>query len=166
MLSRLFPRQFDNDYRGHWLAVWLFVLIMFMKGTQGVVVMIMPRDALTNADGIPLDSFNAAGVEFLVAIFAVSALYVLILPLQSLVVLIRYRAMIPFMYLLFLVVQVSSRALLMLNPIVRSDAPPMGFGGLPIGFYMNLAILAVTVVGFVLSLVDRSKLRPLVEGTR
>ena len=156
MLSRLFPKQFDNNYRGHWIAIWLFVLVMFMRGTQGVVVMITPRDALINADGIPLDSFNAAGAETVVSLVALLALSGLVLPLQSLVVLIRYRAMIPFMYLLFLTVQVGNRALLMLNPIVRSDVPAMGFAGHAIGFYMNLAILAVTLIGFVLSLQNRS----------
>jgi hypothetical protein len=164
MLSRLFPKQFDNDYRGHRLAIWLFVLVMLMRGAQGVVVMITPRDALINADGIPLDSLSAAGADMVVAIFAVTGLYLLMIPLQSLVVLMRYRAMIPFMYLLFLILQLGNRALLMLNPIVRSDSPAMGFAGHAIGLYMNLAILALTLIGFVLSLVDRSASRPASTG--
>lgn len=166
MLSRLFPEQFDNNYRGHWLAIWLFVPIMLMRGAQGVVVMITPRDALINADGIPLDSFNAAGAETVVSLMALLALSGLALPLLSLVVMIRYRAMIPLIYLLFLTVQLGNRALLMLYPIVRSDAPAMGFAGHPIGFYMNLVILAVTLIGFALSLVDSSKSRPRVQGMR
>src|SRR5262249_30188981 len=31
MLNRIFPRQFDNNYWGHKLALWLFVPIVFMK---------------------------------------------------------------------------------------------------------------------------------------
>ena len=31
VLNRIFPRQFDNNYRGHKLAVCLFVPIVFMK---------------------------------------------------------------------------------------------------------------------------------------
>jgi hypothetical protein len=72
----------------------------------------------------------------------------LILPLQSIVVLIRYRSMIPFMYLFLLVVLVGSRAIELVHPLARS-------GALPYGVIMNLAILAVTILGFVLSLYDK-----------
>jgi hypothetical protein len=152
MLSRIFPKEIDNTYRGRWLAVWIFVPVVLLKATQGVNSIIMTRQVMTTADGIPLDAYGAAGAEAAIAMFALLGLYLLILPIQSLIVLIRYRAMIPFMYLLLLLVQVSSRLLLMVHPIVRSSEPPMGFAGHPTGFYINLGILALTLIGFVLSL--------------
>jgi hypothetical protein len=159
MFSRIFPKQFDNTYHGRWLAVWIFVPVVLLKATQGVNSIIMTRQVMTTADGIPLDAYGAAGAEAAIAMFALLGLYLLILPFQSVVVLIRYRAMIPFMYLLLLLVQVSSRVLLMAHPIVRSGAQSMGFGGQPIGFYVNLAILAMTLIGFVLSLQNKSHSR-------
>lgn len=149
MLNRIFPEQFDNTYRGHRLAIYLFAVVMLLKGSQGVASIINTRTVLATADGIPLDSFNAAGAEAVVALFAALGLYVLMLPLQGIVVLIRYRAMIPFMFLLFLLVQVSSRVILLVHPIVRSSA-------LPIGSAINLVILAMTLIGFVLSLFHKS----------
>jgi len=156
MLGRIFPKQFDNAYRGHWLAIWLFALVVLLKATQGMESIVNTRNVVTNADGISLGSFSAAGAETFLALFAILGLYVLVIPLQSIVVLIRYRAMIPFMYLLLLIVYASNRAVLLLHPIVRSADTSMGFAGHPIGFYVNLAILAMTVIGFVLSLVGKA----------
>ena len=152
MLSRIFPKQIDNNYRGHRLAIWLFALVVLLKATQGVESIVNTRSVVTTADGISLDGFSAAGADVVVALFALLGLYLLVIPLQSVVVLIRYRAMIPFMYLLLLIVYAGNRVVLLMHPIVRSADTSMGFAGHPIGFYVNLAILAMTLIGFVLSL--------------
>jgi hypothetical protein len=148
MLDRIFPRQFDNLYRGHWLAIWLFVPVVLVKAAQGVNSIINPYLVMTTADGIPVDSFNAAGAEAAVALFALLGLYALILPMVSAVVLIRYRTMIPFMYLMLLIVQVGSFALRFVHPLARSSA----YHAVPIGLYINLGFLAVMLAGLVLSL--------------
>ena len=31
MLNRVFPQRFDNNYRGHKLALWLFIPIVLMN---------------------------------------------------------------------------------------------------------------------------------------
>jgi hypothetical protein len=148
MLDRIFPRQFDNVYRGHRLAIWLFVPVVLVKAAQGANSVINPHLVMTTADGIPVDSFNAAGAEAAVALFALLGLYLLILPLVSAVAVIRYRTMIPFMYLMLLIVQVGSFVLRFAHPIVRSTA----YNAMPIGLYINLGFLALMLVGFVLSI--------------
>lgn len=37
MFDRLFPKQFDNLYRGHWLGLVLFMLVVTVKALQGIV---------------------------------------------------------------------------------------------------------------------------------
>jgi hypothetical protein len=150
MVDRLFPKSFDNVYRGHWLAIWIFGAVVLAKAMQGVNSIIMPRLVATNADGIPLDSFNAAGAQTVLALFALLGFYLLVLPVQSVVVLIRYRAMIPFMYLMLLFVQLGSRVLFLLHPAVRTSTMPAGLA-------VNLAILALTLMGFALSLLSKKK---------
>jgi len=71
---------------------------------------------LANADGIDLESFGTSAAAIVVRLFALLGLNGLVLPLLSLIVLIRYRAMIPLLFLLFLTVQIGSRVLLLLNP--------------------------------------------------
>jgi hypothetical protein len=150
MVDRLFPKSFDNMYRGHWLAIWIFGAVVLVKAMQGVNSIIMPRLVAMNADGIPLDSFNAAGAQTVLALFALLGFYLLVLPVQSVVVLIRYRAMIPFMYLMLLFVQLGGRVLLLLHPAARTST-------MPVGLAINLAILALTLMGFALSLLSKKK---------
>jgi hypothetical protein len=152
MLDRIFPKQFDNAYRGHWLAIWIFVPVMLVKAIQGVNSVVMTRRVMTTADGIPLDSFNAAGAEAAVAMFALLGFYLLILPLQSVVVMIRYRAMIPFMYLMLLIQQLGVRVLVLMRPVA-------GSGAAPIGLTINLVIVALTIIGFVLALLKSDSTR-------
>jgi hypothetical protein len=146
MLGRLFPKQVDNaSYRGHWLAIWLLVPIVLMKLAQNTASLVMSRNILTTVDRVPLDNYSAAAADTVIMMFALLSVYGLVIHLVAAVALIRYRALIPLMYLALLLVQVGSRAVLMLNPIARSDAPS---GGLSI----NLVVLAITLIGFVLSL--------------
>ena len=144
MFRRIFPKQIDNNYQGYKTAILVLGVIALAKTIQGIVTVINTRNVLANADGIVLDSFSPSGAAMVVALFALLGLNGLVLPLQSLIVLIRYRAMIPLMFLLFLTLQVAGRVVLLLNPIERSTA-------VPIGFVVNLAILMITLIGFALS---------------
>jgi hypothetical protein len=153
MFGRIFPKTIDNTYRGHWLGLWLFVPMVLLRATQGVNAIFITRTVITGADAIPLDSFGASAAETLVSIFALLGVLLLILPLLSLIALIRYRAMIPLLYLLFLGWQLAGRALLLYYPIVRTTE-------YPIGFYFNLALLGVTAIGFVLSVVGKPQAVP------
>ncbi len=164
MLGRIFPKQFDNNYRGHWLAIPLFVVVMALTAAQGAFVMLMTRQTLPTADGISLDALGTTGVSLVVSITAVLGLFTLILPLQSFVVLIRYRAMIPFMFLCLLLLEICNRVLLRLNPIVRttscSGPHTYACGGLNgevhhSGYYVGYAILGMVIIGFVLSLLHK-----------
>ena len=61
MLGRLFPTQFDNDYDGQPLAMWLLVPILLLRLVIGFNSIISTRMVAVDADGIPLKSFGAAG---------------------------------------------------------------------------------------------------------
>ncbi len=148
MLARIFPKQIDNAYRGHWLAIWLLVPIVLLRLVIGFNSMVLTRMVATGADGIPLDSFGIAGAQAVIALFALLGLNGLLLALLGIVVLIRYRAMIALFYLLLLLQQLGSRALGLLHPIAKSGAQT--------GSALVLGILAVTVIGFVLSLLGKS----------
>ena len=163
MLNRIFPRQIDNNYRGHWLAIWLFVPVVLMELAMGANSIINTRLVAMSADGIPLDRYGTGGADAVIALFALAGLFRVLLALQGVVVLIRYRAMIPLMYLLLLILQLGSKALLLVHPVARSGVPSAQLGSAFI-----LAILAMLVIGFVLSLLDRSgaRARPLAESAR
>jgi hypothetical protein len=153
MLDSIFPRQFDNNYRGNRLAIWLLVPIVIGRLAMGTNTIINTRMVATSADGIPLDSFGAGGAETVIALFALYGLSVLLCALLGVVVLIRYRSMIPFLYLLLLLQQLGGKVLILLHPFARTGIPSAKLGSAFI-----LAIIAMTLIGFILSLLRKPPL--------
>jgi hypothetical protein len=144
MFKRLLPRHIDNTYHGHKLALWLFALLVLMKSAVSLNSIFNGYDVAISADGIPLDTYTPAGAQAVVSAFAAWGLAQLVICLLCLLVLARYRAMIPFMFALLLLEHLSRRLIFWVMPIVRTGTPP--------GFYVNLVFTALMVVGLVLSL--------------
>ena len=154
MLNRIFPKTAGNDaYRGSVLAIWLLVPIALLRLVQGVNSIWHPRPMAAGADGIPLESYGHAAGDMIVLLFALLGLYLILMGLTAAVVLVRYRALIPLTYLLFLASLLGSRAISLLHPTGRGESTP-------IGFYINMGLLAALAVGFVLSLVGKSSAAP------
>ncbi len=147
MLSQLLPRHVDNTYHGHKLALWFFALVVFMKSTISLNTIFNGRSVASGADGIPLDTFTPACAQMVVSDFALWGLSQLMICLLCILVLARYRALIPLMFAVLLLEHLSRKLILQVMPIVRTGTPP--------GFFVNLALLALMVVGLALSLRSR-----------
>ena len=144
LLNRMFPAQFDNDYRGHKFALWIFGGVVFMRVAMSLNSILNGRKVAATADGIPLDTFTPAGAQTVLSIFALLGLATLVICLLGIVVLIRYRSMVPLMFSLLLVQSTGGRLIFWLLPIPRT--------GMPFGFYVNMAILVLMIAGLALSL--------------
>jgi hypothetical protein len=155
MFSRIFPKVIDNSYRGHWLGLVLFVLVIVLRTTQGINSMVITRTVITGADAIPLDTFSQPAANTLISVFALLGVSSLIVSLIGLIALVRYRAMIPLLFLVIFVSQIGARLILFIYPIARSADLSMNYAGQPIGFWFNLGVMAMTLIGFILSLQNR-----------
>jgi len=150
MLERILPRRIGNTFLGHFLALWLFVPVLVFKTGIALGTIFNGRTAAQSADGIPLDRFGAAGAEAVVTLFAMWGLSQLVFSVLGVLALVRYRAMIPLIFVLLLLEHLARRAILFVMPIARTATAP--------GFYVNVVLLALMVVGLALSLVGRSEL--------
>src|SRR5687767_2341732 len=99
MLTRLFPRVADNRFEGHRAALWLLGLLIALKLVIGLNSIFNTASVASGADGIPLDSYGAAAAREVLLLFALLALGHLALTLVALAALIRWRALVPFVYL-------------------------------------------------------------------
>ena len=147
MLDRLLPQSADNTYRGFRLALWLFAVLVLMKLAMSVNSIFNGRSVASGADGIPLDSYTPAGAQAVVSLFAIWGLGHLTLCVMCVVVLVRYRALIPFMFALLLLEHLSRRLVGYYLPIARTGSPPA-----PI---LNLVLFALEIAGLALSLRGR-----------
>lgn len=145
MLGRLFPRQLDNVYRGYALALWLLAPIVGLKLVMSYAALFDTRDMIERADSIPLETFGAGGAEAVLTTTRLLGLNHLLLNLLGVVVLIRWRAMIPFMYLVLTIEQLGRKALVLAYPITRTNV-----SYLPID--PNLVFAAALLIGLALSL--------------
>ena len=155
MLTRLFPKQIDNDYRGHVLALWLLVPLALMKFLQGANVAGLlgtgnSRQILETVDNVPVGAFPAEAASYLVFLFAAWGVGVFILGLLGVVVLLRYRTMIPLMYLLLLIEQVGRQAL----ATIHLDRPFMSLAASPANL-INWGFLVAMAIGLLVSLSGR-----------
>ncbi len=160
MFGRIFPRQIDNAYRGHAAAVWLLAATVLGKLLMGANVAglnpwLSNRFVLKDADHIAIDTFGAEAASSVMFSFASWGLALLVLSLLGVAVLIRYRAMIPLMFLLLSIEHFGRWEIARLNPIVRT-VRGQGFssGALSI----NYAFMAMLALGLVLSLLNTSDL--------
>ncbi len=151
MLERLLPRRIDNTYHGHKLALWLFGVLVLLKIAISLNSIFDGHDVAMSADGIPLDTFTPAGAQAVVSAFAAWGLAQLAICLLCVSVLARYRAMLPLMFALLLLEHLGRRLLFRVMPIATTGAPP--------GFYVNLVLAVLTVVGLALSLRGRDSRR-------
>jgi len=151
MINQLFPPRVDNTYHGYKLALWVFAVLVLFKITMSLNCIFNGYLVATGADGLPLDTYTPACAQTVVTNIATWGLMQLMVCLVCVVVLIRYRALIPFMFALLLLEHLSRRLVLDFLPVARIGTPP--------GYTVNLVLLAVTTAGLALSLWSRNKLR-------
>jgi hypothetical protein len=151
MLNRLLPRQADNGYEGLRTALWLLAPVLLIKTLMGLNAIFIGRYVAAGADGIPLDRYGAEGEAAVLTLFALWGLGQLVLGLQGAVVLVRYRRLVPLMYFVLLFEHLARKLIFLLHPIARSaEGQPASAQAI------NLALLAVLVAGFAMSLLRRS----------
>jgi hypothetical protein len=147
MFDKLLPQRIDNMYRGFKVALWLFGLVVGVRITQSVLVIFNGYATARDADGIPLDTYTPAAAQTVVALFAQGALSRLIISLLCVLVLVRYRSAIPFMFVLLLLNYLASQLIFQFVPLVRTGTPP--------GPIVNLIMFALMIIGLALSLRSR-----------
>jgi hypothetical protein len=148
MLDRLFPKQVDNRFDGHRSALWLLGFLIALKLVVSLNSMFNTALVAQGADGIPLDSFGSAAAREVLTLFALVALGQLILASVALVALIRWRALVPFLYLVSLAEMLARRVIVQTHDVAHSAASP-------IAWYVTWGVLALLALGLALSLIPR-----------
>ena len=151
MDNLLLPRAFDNHFNGQKLAFWIFWIVVVVRVFQGAYLIVNCHTNVREAeDGIPLESFPIAASNSIVALFAISGSSRLILSLLCVLTFLRYRSMVPLMFVLLTLDQMAKEIVLYFYPLYRV--------GNPIGPTINLILLFLTVVGFVLSVIKKKSI--------
>jgi hypothetical protein len=141
----LFPPKIDNQFRGHKVALWFFYLVTAVTLWRSQHHLFAPDGGAQSIATIPLDTFSAGASSTIVGVFALWGLSQLIIGIIYLIASIRYRAMIPLLYLLG-IIEYAVRALFIAGykPIETVGAAP--------GAVANVPFIVVFSIMLVLSL--------------
>jgi len=148
MLEKIFPKQLKNDYGGSTIAKWVFVLFTVVTIVRSLIHMFAPDGGAQSIATIPLDSLTSAGAATVVLTFSLWGLSQFLIGIIYIVVLWRYQALIPFMYLLILVEYFMRIVLGILKPIETTGTAPGAIG--------NFIIVPLAVIMLFLSLRERA----------
>ena len=143
MLNTILPQVADNSYRGHGLATWILVLIVVLKTGTAVTSLAIGSLTLQGAHRVSSGVLPPEAVRLLVLFLERSAFSSLVLVLFCVVVLTRYRALIPLAYVSMLLDH-AGRAFFVLG-----EAAVTGTSSATV---VSFVLLGLSVIGLVLSL--------------
>jgi hypothetical protein len=133
--SVLLPAKADNTIRGLKLPVYVFALIAIISTIRSLIHIFAPDGGAGSIAGMDLSVTGASGIIFAFALWGSSQL---VYALIQLTVVIRYRSLVPFMYLM-LIIETFLRILVgQMKPVTFAHTPP---GAIQNYLYIPLAVL-------------------------
>jgi hypothetical protein len=135
ILDRMLPKQIANDYPGHKIALYSFLVITVMTIARSLAHIVLPDGGASSIATIDL---MVGGAGTIISIFAQWGLSQILMGVFYVVVYIRYKSLIPLMYI-FIIIEYAARiGIGLLKPIETVGIAPGAVGNLII---IPLAIL-------------------------
>ena len=142
----LLPAKIDNVIRGTKIPFYIFVIYAIVSTVRSCIHLLSPDGGAGTIAGMDLSVAGADGIIFAFALWGSSQL---LFALIQLLAVIRYRSLIPFMWLM-LALEVLLRELVgTMKPVTFAHTPPGAIG--------NQLILPLAMVMLVWSLWSGSK---------
>jgi hypothetical protein len=147
VFGNLFPKTVSNEYRGARIALWVLIAVTAMTVGRSLAHMLLPDGGAQSIATIPLDAYSTGASAVVIGMFAQWGLTQLMFGLLYVLVLWRYRSLIPVMWL-FVLFEWTGRLLLgFVKPFETAGTAPGAIG--------NLLIPVLALVMFVFALQER-----------
>jgi len=148
IIQKVFPININNDYKGYKIAVYMFMLYSLVSIVRSCIHFFSADAGVGIIAHLDL-SQGGQNIIFFAALWGSGQL---ILAFMQVLVVFRYRTLLPFMYiLLFLEYCLRAIAGIMRSPIFQVGA------GTPPGGYLNLIMIPLTIIMLILTLLERKK---------
>ncbi len=135
VLEILLPPQVDNTILGTKIPFYLFAIYAILSTVRSVIHLLAPDGGAGSIAGIDLSVAGAEGIIFAFALWGSSQL---LFALMQLLVVIRYRSLVPLMYVM-LILEILLRELVgRMKPVTFAHTPPGAIG--------NQLLLPVAVI--------------------
>lgn len=145
----LLPKIVDNQYRGVKLAQYAFLLITAVTIVRSLIHVFAPDGGAQSIATIPLSAYSAEAAATVVLMFSLWGLSQLLMGLVYLGVYLKYKSLIPMMYVLLIVEYAMRIVIGQMKPIVTTGTAPGSVG--------SWIMVPVCVVLLVLSLINPNR---------
>ena len=102
MFNKIFPLVADNNFNGHKIALWGFILFTLLMTWRSIIHMLFEKYGFHEIGNFISIEGNADPMMLIYRFFSLLCFAQLIICLICWIVIFRYRALIPLMYLLWL----------------------------------------------------------------
>ena len=126
MIQKVLPPVIDNDYKGHNIALWFFYLITIVTIARSCIHIFKDDGGAQSIATIPLDSYVNGGAKAVIFIFAYWGLSQLMFGLLQGIIALKYKSMIPLMYLFLLFEYVARLGISLFKSIETTGQAPGG----------------------------------------
>ena len=141
---KVLPKEVNNNYEGRKIALYFFYLFTIMTVVRSLIHMFAPDGGAQTIATIPLDTFTNEGASTVILIFSLWGLSQLIMGIFYVIVSLRYKSLIPLMYLFILIEYLMRLILGTLKPIETSGTAP--------GAIINFIFPPLVLILFLLSI--------------
>jgi len=125
VLEVLFPVNVNNTIRGTKIPVYIFALYAILSAVRSCIHLLAPDGGAGSIAGMDLTVEGAEGIIFAFALWGSSQLLFAII---QLLVVFRYRSLVPLMWLM-LILEVLLRELVgAMKPVIFAHTPPGAIG--------------------------------------
>ena len=141
---KVLPKEINNNYEGRKIALYFFYLFTIMTVVRSLIHMFAPDGGAQTIATIPLDTFTNEGASTIILIFSLWGLSQLIMGIFYVIVSLRYKSLIPLMYLFIFIEYLMRLILGALKPIETSGTAP--------GAIINFIFPPLVIILFLLSI--------------
>ena len=146
---RLLHAVVDNNFRGIKLSHYAFLLLTAATLVRSLIHVFAPDGGAQSIATIPLASYSAEAAATVILMFSLWGLSQLLMGIVYLGVYLKYKSLIPAMYVLMIVEYAMRIIIGQMKPIVTTGTAPGSVG--------NWIMVSVCVVLLILSLIKRKE---------
>ena len=139
MMAVLLPARADNTIRGMKLPFYVFVVIAGISTVRSFIHLLLPDGGAGSIAGMDLSVAGAPGIIFAFALWGSAQL---VYALVQVVVALRYRSLVPLMYVLLMIETLLRVLVAHMKPVTFSHTPP---GAIQNYLYVPLAALMLAL---------------------
>ncbi|MGF1773630.1 hypothetical protein L4C42_15075 [Vibrio wakamikoensis] len=137
----ILPKVIDNNYQGAKLSQYFFYCLTAMTLWRSQHHLLAADGGAQSIATIPLDSFSSGAASTIVGIFALWGLSQLLLAFIYLLVAVRYKSLIPMMFIIAIAEYAGRFVVGSWKPVVTLGNAPGGLINLPLVLVCLVALL-------------------------